>query len=133
MARSTKFTPDDVAANFWSVVRDADRDDQKLRALLSRMSRAEMIRFYRDYINAAGELREPPYAAPGSSSDAAEDIAWWVVAQGQDFYRQIYEHPEQTPRTLPRDRRGLGFMSQIGNVFYERFGEELTEVDLDEV
>ena len=133
MAPSIRFTPDDVASNFWPVIREADRDNQKLRTLLTRMTREEMIRFYRDYVDAAGELRGPPYAAQDSSSDAAEDIAWWVVSQGQDLYRQVYEHPEQIPRALPRDRRGLGFMSQIGNVFHERFGQELTDVDLNEV
>jgi hypothetical protein len=66
----------------------------------------------------------------GASSDASEDIAWWVFAQGEETYQKILTNPMLTPHTLPEDRAGLGFMSQIGNLFYERCGEELTEIDL---
>jgi hypothetical protein len=123
----------DVAPNFWPVIAAANRDDGKLRAQLAALSRDELIRFYRDYIELAGVLREPPYARPGASDDASEDISWWVVAQGEAVYRRILGDPAQTPHALPKDRAGLGFMSQIGNVFHERFGEELTEVDLGQV
>ena len=133
MTEPARTTPDSVAGNFWPLLRQADRDDGRLRELLAELSRAELIRFYRDYVQLAGELREPPYAAAESSQDAAEDIAWWVVAQGEQTYRRIYDHPEQTPTQLPRDRAGLGFISQLGDVFFERFGEELTSVDLGQV
>ena len=123
----------DVAPNFWRVIAAANRDDQKLRVQLAAMSREELIRFYRDYIELAGTLREPPYAKPGASDDASEDLSWWVVAQGEAVYRRILDHPPQMPHALPKDRAGLGFMSQIGNVFHERFSEELTEVDLGQV
>ena len=60
-------------------------------------------------------------------------ISWWVVAQGEASYSKIFNNPGLTPHVLPKDRAGLGFMSQIGTVFHDRFGEELTDVDLGQV
>lgn len=114
---------------FWSTIDAAHRDEKQLRALIEPMSRAELLAFYRDFIDAAGRLRKPPF--DDEESDENQERSWWVVAQGRATYDDILAHPE----TMPDDTTGPGIELRgvIARVFAEKFGTEVMLADLEDL
>ncbi|HEX2570471.1 MAG TPA: hypothetical protein VH877_13015 [Polyangia bacterium] len=119
------WTPEQTPDSFWELIEKAGRDRHKLRELLLPLSRGELYDFHVLFGRLASMLMGPPYAAPDATEDAEEDIAEWVVAQGKDYYFDVYKNPEKTPHTLP-NKNGIGFVSTVLNVYHHLFGEDLS-------
>jgi hypothetical protein len=114
---------------FWSTIDAAHRDKKQLRALIEPMSRAELLALYRDFIDAAGRLRKPPF--DDEESDDNQERSWWVVAQGRATYEDILAHPEKMPGDTTGP--GIGFRGVIARVFAEKFGMEVMLADLQDL
>lgn len=61
------------------------------------------------------------------SEDMKKDIYAHVVSKGAAYYDEIVSHPERIPQDVgPGDPCFIGV---AGEVFFERFGEEITLQD----
>jgi hypothetical protein len=116
-----------MADSFWQIIERAKGDRNCLRALLERMSEAEIIGFHDEFREAAAELMDSPYVehvGPDVSEDTMLDVAEWVVSQGRAFYDEVLLHPEKIPKSVePNSPRT--FSGVAGNVFVERFGRSM--------
>src|SRR5262245_4529883 len=121
MSKNKQPSDEDLPKAFWDTIDAAGRDLAALRPLLHRMSREELLSFYHAYRQAAEALTDPEYTDHmGEDEDLIDDISRWVVAQGRDYYRDVLEHPEKTPSSLPRGPNAH-FYPEILEIFYERF------------
>ena len=127
MADERRWTPQDLSPEFWETIAKAAGSREKLRPLLEQMSREEIYEFYREYEAARTALHDPEYLKAHVSEDDIDDIAMWVIAQGQATYQDIHDHPDKTPAELPGDE-GLGFNDLAARVFEDRFGKNLFDL-----
>jgi hypothetical protein len=121
------WSPDDASPEFWSIIEKAGRDRSKLRELLATLDREQLIGFYRDFRAAAEALTSSEHLdalGDDATEDDVDDITRWSVAQGERFFRNVYEHPEKMPTRIEPHSKAH-FYDEILTVFYERFGEEL--------
>jgi len=116
------FTPDDVAPNFWPTLAAANLDKQKLEALLQKMSREELVRFYWDYDRISDAVKSALFLDYIDDEDEAQDVAWWVVARGETRVREVLADPSTAPTEVPDDdRRGASFFGAIARIYSARF------------
>lgn len=123
---------DDFASEFWDVVEHARGDEARLRAALTSLPREALINFYGEFrralrslwnkFDAAGHLRPGPGAQ--ISEDEKEDVFAYVVSQGRGYYDDILSHPERLRRDV--DPGDVPIVWIPGEVFWKRFGEEIT-------
>ena len=114
-----------TAKEFWAIIDGAARDSEKLRAALEPLSREDLLAFCRMFMDLARELKEPPF-----ESDYQEELSGYVVALGKAAYDAVRAHPETFPKSQDPDVGG--FRGTIGTIFFEKFGEEVTDVDGEE-
>lgn len=116
-----------IPPGFWVTVEAAERDRTRMRALLERMTREEMIEFHRQFFDAAMAVATPEHVdhmAPGTSEDGADDVSRWVVAQGKDYYMTVLHDPEKTPAAVePHSPEQIYY--EIPRTFIQRFGEDI--------
>lgn len=117
-----------TSAQFWAIIDAAERNSTKLRAALERLSREDLLEFYREFMACARELREPPFK--NENTNHQEELTWYVVAQGKAAYEAVIAHPETFPDRIGSD--ACDFRSDIADVYFERFDEEVMEADLRE-
>ncbi len=118
-----------TTAEFWAIIDGAGRDASKLRAALEELSREDLLSFYREYMGFARELREPPFK--NENTNHQEELTWYVVGQGKAAYDAVIAHPETFPTKIGRDG-ARNFVSDIVDVYAERFDEEIMEADMRE-
>ncbi|XXY46482.1 DUF4240 domain-containing protein [Sorangium sp. So ce269] len=121
------FQPTDISDWFWDLIRRADKDREKLRGILSTLSRDEIYRFHREFEEASVELQASPfleYIDEDESEDGVEDIANWVVSQGFDHYQAVWRDPSLIPPHVD-----VGSAENLhgvaGDVYYERFARPI--------
>jgi hypothetical protein len=117
--------PDVASPWFWDIIQRAQGDRKRLRDILWALSREDVDRFTSEFAAAATELQGEPftdYMDPEESEDGMEDIANWVVSQGEAYYRSVFEDPSRTPEHIdvddPSDLAGVA-----EEVYYRRFGD----------
>lgn len=118
-----------TSAEFWAIVDGAERNSSRFRAALERLSREDLLEFYREFKTWARELREPPFK--NENTNHQEELTWYVVAQGKAAYDAVIAHPETFPDRIGRDD-ARHFLGDIVDVYFERFDEEVMEADLRE-
>jgi hypothetical protein len=111
-----------IPDEFWRTVEEARQDPERLRVLLKRMSRDELVRFAWTYEALANELRAEQYWTPELSDDGLFELAHWVLAQGKDYYERVWENAEEMPR---EKKRSPGLLHAIEAEYEERFGEDI--------
>jgi Protein of unknown function (DUF4240) len=126
-----EFTPDALTPQFWKIIDAAKGDDEKLRPILEKLSKDELYEFYRQYEEARQAFHDDPFYGPEMSDDDVDDIAMWVIGQGEARFRDVLAHPKKMPRELPSDD-GVGFNSVASRVYEDRFGQNLNELFYDE-
>lgn len=119
------FDPDEIPDQFWDIIRRAAGSRDALRDIMMQASREEILAFVQSFTEAATELKDDPFlqhTAPGTSEDGMDDIADWVVSQGKEAYRRVWEHSETIPKHIDvGDSANLHFIAE--DVYEERFGE----------
>ncbi len=58
------------------------------------------------------------------SEDGIEDISYWVVSQGRDFYMKILNNPELIPYSVEDKSEEILFDIGI-DVYFDKFNENL--------
>ncbi|WP_159732531.1 DUF4240 domain-containing protein [Sphingobacterium sp. 18053] len=108
---------------FWSIIKKADCNREKLKEILSAFKKEEIIRFQENFVDASIELQDKPYTDyMEESEDGVEDIANWIVSNGLDLYVSVIENPERIPYSVNE------FTNQIlygiaDEVCTEKYGE----------
>lgn len=112
------------AIEFWKLIDVASSSTLRYRNLLKKMDRQQLIDFYWQFEETAGFLKSPPYRSQlvDVSDDRVDDIATWLVAQGEDAYARVLRNPEQMPRTIPKPARVL---DDIVREYQRRFHEDI--------
>lgn len=120
---------EDISDWFWSIIERAQQDHEKLRAILWGLAEEDVARFHEEFVLASSVLRGDPfdvliYEDSGESEDGVMDIAYWVTAQGREFYEAVLKEPALIPRHV--DMGDPAVMHHVTvEVFGERFGKEL--------
>lgn len=96
MDTSNRFGPQGLSDWFWAVIQRADKNPAKLHDSLTRLSTDEVYRFALEFMLAASYVRGEPFAKhlDYRSEDHVDDMSFWVVSQGQEFYLEVCDHPE---------------------------------------
>ncbi len=116
--------PDSIPDDFWQIIEDAGQDRSKFRELLKTMNRGMMVRFFWTYEELANRIRTERHwrhADPDLSEDGVAELANWVVAQGREYYRNIFEYPEQ----IPSKKNDAGFMSDVVVEYEDRYNADI--------
>jgi hypothetical protein len=116
--------PDTVPEEFWTAIEEAEQEPARFRAILKRMNRGRIVRFYWTYEELANRLRTErywPHVDPDLSEDGLAELVNWVVAQGKEYYRKILESPE----LIPRKKNDAGLLSELVEEYEERYGDDV--------
>ncbi|MDF2477099.1 MAG: ferredoxin [Sphingobacterium sp.] len=108
---------------FWSIIKKADRNKEKLKEILSSFTKEEVIRFQENFMEVSVELQDKPYTDyMEESEDGVEDIANWVVSNGLDLYLSVTENPKKIPYSVNEftDQILYGIADEI---CIEKYGE----------
>ena len=113
-----------LANEFWKLIDMARSSTLRYRNTLKKMDRQQLIDYYWQYEETAGFLKSPPYTIrlKGMSNDQVDDIATWLVAQGEDAYTRVLRDPEQMPRTIPRPVKVL---DDVVREYRRRFHDDI--------
>ncbi|NTX00189.1 DUF4240 domain-containing protein [Myxococcus sp. CA040A] len=127
MAMEARVRGEAISDSFWDIIRRAEMRSDRLKRILWEMPEDEVARFHEEFVRASSVLRGSPFDAildEAVSEDTLMDIAYWVVAQGREFYEGVLEHPNRIPRHVKGGDPAVMHHVAV-EVFDERFGKEL--------
>ncbi|HEX6357448.1 DUF4240 domain-containing protein [Actinophytocola sp.] len=89
--------PPEPSDEFWSVVESADPV-----AALHAMPLDALVRFHEELLDTAQSLtHDYPWADHmEESEDGREDVAYWVISQGREYYTEIVHNPSKIPHSV---------------------------------
>jgi hypothetical protein len=119
---------------FWSLVELGRKDRDAFVERLKSLDRKALIRFAWMFENYASELGNEPYSEhvdPSFSEDSLDDLWDEVVGRGQAFYEDVIAHPEKMPADVDHSDPSHMMRYEAGNVFHERYGEEIPPYSYD--
>jgi hypothetical protein len=109
---------------FWSVVEQIRNDPSPLPEVVNRMSREELRQFYYEYREATEELYLVDHDEErGLTDEEISEASSWVVAQGREFYRAVWDDPSLLPHTDQIDL--CDYSGIVAHVSWERYKQEL--------
>jgi hypothetical protein len=116
-----RYIPEEIPGDFWDVIEAADGDLDRLQEFLLEANRGQLSRFAWNYEEAAAHLR-PLFDDRGLSEDSMSDLASWVVAQGRNYYQQVWDDPE----VVSGEHNDPGFWGAAVMEYERRYGEPLS-------
>jgi Protein of unknown function (DUF4240) len=117
--------PTQISDWFWSHLDKANKNCEALKEILYSFTLEEIFAFHREFTLACYILQDDRYLPYRElSDDAAQDIVWWVVSQGKDFYFKALEHPEIIPKDAGDDVSLYGVALEV----YEEKGGNSDEM-----
>jgi hypothetical protein len=126
-----EFTIDSIPNSFWDTIALARQDLERFDALLKQMNRRELIEFDWNYQEAKAQFKWERYidvllcVMSEVSEDTLDDICDWIVAQGKEYYTQIFNNPELMPTEIDNRDPALGILGAIIHEYDERYGESI--------
>lgn len=118
--------PDEL--HFWDLVELGSRDPEELRRRITDMSEAELVDFYWTYHEHAANLKDEEFTRhlePPVTEDFVDDVAQWVVAQGEDFYDDVMMTPSNMPPDLPDGAKPSPWPGFTFGVYQDRYDAPL--------
>ncbi len=112
-----------LRGQFWPLIALAQKDRAAFRARLKELDRAALVAFCHRYEQAASELKDEPYVNHMSrqlSEDGVDDVAQWVVAQGEAHYNRVLGNPKEIPSRVDSSP---GFLGDAVEEHYQRYDE----------
>jgi hypothetical protein len=115
----------DRSSWFWSIIEKAQGDERELRKLLEAMHREQIIEFYRALIQAAADLRCPPYLdfLRGVSEDTIADITEYVVSRGRQYYSDVTNQPQRIPTEVSMAAPSFKGIALL--VYWKKYAESI--------
>ena len=113
------WVPEHTPDWFWTLIENARGDRDKLRQLAEGLSQEDLKDAFDVYMTLASFVM-----SEDEDEDRAGDLADWIVAQGKDFYFDVYKHEKKLPADTPTEY-GAGFLAALGAAHWERFRSEL--------
>lgn len=110
---------------FWAIIAEAKQNRTKLREILTGLVQEDIVRFHREFMEAAAEFSSAPYFdLMIDSEDGMDDVARWIVSQGKDTYRSMLENPSLVPYSVEEGDPSILY-GIADEVYEERFGDLL--------
>ena len=123
--------PPDPPAWFWDTIEQAHGNLERFHAALDRLDRDQLQQAYAYFKDLARVFDAPEYVRymePGTSEDGAFDVGAWIVTQGREHFRDVYEHPEKTPSSsTPGTREERMMLGDILTHYRQKYGEWIPE------
>jgi len=122
------FDPDsEIDDMLWDTIGAASGDEAAFLDALNQMGKEGVLRVFQAYVLARTELVDRLVAterAPGASEDTMDDLADSMVCQGRLVYLDVFRGDADLPH---RDRwhQLPGLIHVLGDVFYDRFDEDI--------
>lgn len=117
--------PPDPPAWFWRAVESADGDLERFRNELSRLTRGQLVQAFAYFNDLARIFASPEYVVhmeENTSEDGAFDVGKWIVTQGRDYFRAVYDDPSTVPgSSSPGTREERMMMGEIMRYYLENF------------
>jgi Protein of unknown function (DUF4240) len=113
---------------FWALIDSAVDDPSVVEKRLKTMSEQELVDFFWIYKDRAGVLLEEEYGEQipePYSEDHHEDIAEWVVRQGERYFNDVVFDPSTFPGELPDDDDDISYTSLADKEYYDRYGDTM--------
>ena len=111
---------------FWDIIAKASKSAKALEVILRAMPKEQILKFQEAFIDASSELQEEPFTGHmiKGSEDSVEDVAHWVVRQGQEYYLDILKHPEKIPFSV-EEGDSSNMYAVAPKVYHDLFGESI--------
>ena len=124
----------DVSDWFWDIIQEVRGNESKLYLILAKMSKEEIYRFEDEFLSAWADLRDPRFEIYfDASEDGTDDIIYWIVGQGKDYYFMTWKEPELILECLKGGSWADLFSNNLFGVAYEvyegKFGESLNIIN----
>jgi hypothetical protein len=126
-----EFTPDSISDEFWDAIAVAKQDYERFRTLVKEMNRGALIRFYWNYEEAAAQFKADPYLSVVTSvravlsEDTLDDICNWIVAQGKEYYAEVFYNPHLMPSTVNAHDPALRVLSEVVKEHKTRYAKPI--------
>lgn len=86
---------------FWDIIHQANKDREKLRIILTALSKEQIVLFQDIFVELSVELQDEPYTDyMAESEDGMEDVSYWVVSTGKEYYSNILDNPSSIPYSV---------------------------------
>lgn len=121
MMPNGRYIPDEIPAKFWEIIEAAGGDPDRLQEFLRAANRGQLSRFAWNYEEAAAHLR-PLFDDRGLSEDGMLELANWVVSQGRDYYKRVWDDPD----VVTGDHEDPGLFGAAVAEYQRRYGEPLS-------
>lgn len=115
---------------FWNIINAGAKDEEKILTVLREQTFERLFEFQYFFEYVAGSLNADAFLKHVSrivSEDGMEDLTWWVVSQGKEYYLDVWEHPEKIPHESDYLDLEQSFYGQAENVYEEKTGKDLDD------
>jgi hypothetical protein len=106
----------------------ASENPDELRRRVGEMSESDLVDFYWRYEERAADLKDEVFIEhqkPPRTEDAIDDVAQWVVAQGQDYYEEVMLDPRKAPAELPEGQAPPPWTGVAARTYRQRYGRPI--------
>ncbi|MGZ3598834.1 MAG: DUF4240 domain-containing protein [Ktedonobacterales bacterium] len=108
---------------FWTLVAESQGDAYRLKRLLVRLSREDILAFDMRLDDALYHLdRRNIHAITDGSDDGFLYVRLWIVSRGRQYYESVLRDPENAPHYADEEANEE-FMYAAMGAFEEKFGE----------
>jgi hypothetical protein len=127
-SRSPVDDPNNVSDWLWDLIGRTDANSEPLRDLLHTLPDDKVRRFALEFRFAASLLHHERFIRHvdqgNLSEDNIDDLGYWVVSHGEDYFLEVWHHPETLVGYLAaRQADPTSFEFIAESVLEERLGE----------
>src|SRR5262245_7360328 len=92
------FNPDEEVPNwFWALIHRGYQDRDSFQRVCQTLSRKKLIDVMRIFDEVSGFFTEAPFRPSPPvryTLSALEETGYWVISQGKQYFRQIWDNPK---------------------------------------
>lgn len=127
MESYTMPSPNTFSDWFWDIIARADKNRDRLESILLPLSTDDLYRFALEFRHASNCACFDAGKYLYLTEDGEEDLGYWIVSQGREFYSYITEHPEAIAAFGEANFETFAFEGTAEDVLAERFGDDIRD------